>query len=132
MTKHKTGHKIELGAAIAGAAGFVAGVVAANKPGTQAQKNDTFESIEERLKFLYMELNDLITNTSLETKAAMIDKKAKKQLDTALEVATASKDKIAKILESINDGDIEDKDLKLALKDAESAIVHAKKFLLKK
>ena len=131
MSKNNTGKKVALGAAIVGAAGFVAGVVAANKPKSN-QQTDVFESIEERLKFLHTEISDLIANTNLETKTKDMDRKAKKQLDAALSAASTSKQKLTKVLEAVKSGQVEDKDLKLALKEAENAIVHAKKFLLKK
>ena len=129
MKKHKLVRKVVIGSAIVGAAGYVASVVNANK--LNKSKNDQFESIEERLKFLHTEISDLITNTNLEKKGTELDKKAKKQLDLALSIANASKDKISQVLDAVKDNKVKDSDLKAALTEAEKAIVHAKKFLLK-
>lgn len=134
--KNHTVRKLALGAAAAGVAGYVAGVLSAPRKGDKTRKllknqaSKELDSAENKLSFLYSELDELIATAKGEAKG--LDPKNKQRFDRALDHAQGSKQKLEKVIDAVKTGSSEDKDLGKAIKEAEKAIVHAKNFLLKK
>lgn len=133
MGKNNNSSKFAIGAAVAAAAGFVAGILTAPKSGKETR--DDIQQIagkarneaEHRLKSLHSELSGLID----QGKSGATDAKAdvKKQLATILSGAQNAKDKAREMLSAVHEGDAEDKDLNKAIDDVNAAIGHLKKFL---
>jgi gas vesicle protein len=139
MTKEKernmkrTSEKIAVGAAIAAAAGYVAGILTAPKSG-KATRKDIQQAAskarldaEHRLKELHSELNELIDQGRDAT--GKLEDKAKKQLSGVIDTAKAAKEKAREMLSAVHEGDAEDKDLQASIDDVTKAITHLKKFL---
>ena len=124
MTKKNQNNKPAMGAILMTGSLFLKNKL------SSVSNNDQFESIEERLKFLLVEIEDAIKNSDLHGKL-LADKKTNLQLESAVRTAKEAKAKIQKVIESVIEGRIDDKELKLALIDADRAINHIKKYLLK-
>lgn len=134
MTK-STGQKIAIGAAIAGAVGYVAGILTAPKSGKETRtdiKNATAKAkteAEKKLKALYSELDK---NLEIARKhGSELTGKAKVELEKALESADVVRQKVRELLSALHDGDADDPELKKALKDAKDAIKNLEKFARK-
>ncbi len=133
MGKNNKSSKFAIGAAVAAAAGFVAGILTAPKSGKDTR--DDIQQIagkarteaEHRLKALHSELSGLIDQGKSGATGAKDD--VKKQLSTILSGAQKAKDKAREMLSAVHEGDAEDKDLDKAIDDVNAAIGHLKKFL---
>lgn len=131
----KNVRKFALGALVAGAAGYVAGILTAPKAGKETRRdikkgaNKALTEGEKNLKKLHSELNDLVSSAT--RKAKNLKGKAKTEIDAKLKSATKAKQKAREILTALHEGDAESKDLKLALKEAKWARDHLKKYLKK-
>lgn len=129
----KSASKLAVGAAIAAAAGYVAGILTAPKSGKETRKDiqqsaaKARSEAEHKLKALHSELSGLISDGK-----AQVDKaqdKAKKQITAALATAHVAKNKAREMLSAIHEGDAEDKDLQKAIDDVNKAITHLKKYI---
>lgn len=135
MVKKDTVKKIAIGAAVAGVAGYVAGILTAPKSGKETRKDiaDTAHKgvaeAEKQLKKLHTQLSETIM--AAKKKADNLSGKAKTQLNDAIEKAGVAKEKSRQILSAVHEGDAEDKDLKKAVGEATKAIDHLKTFLKK-
>lgn len=124
-----------IGAAVAGAAGFIAGVLTAPKSGKETRENIRaatgrgLSEAEKELKKLHTELGGLLDQAK-DGKGKLSDK-AQKDLDGLLDRARDTKEKAREMLSAIHEGDAEDKDLRKAIKDANAAIDHIKDYLKK-
>lgn len=131
----KRSERFAITAVIAAAAGYVAGILTAPKSGKETRdeiKDVTTKQIREfeaQLKAKHTELSNLIDETKQKLLRATDDRK--KDIEDATEKATHAKDKVRLALSDIRDGEVNDKDLQNAIKDAEKAISHLKKFLIK-
>ncbi len=127
--------KFAIGAAIAGLAGYVAGILTAPKSGKETRQDVKKAAVkakteaEKRLKSLHSELNDLIGQAKQQ--ATKLKKSAGKEFAVALEKAQKAKQKTREILSALHEGDADDKDLKTALSEAKKAASHLKTFLSK-
>ncbi len=127
--------KIAVGAAIAGFAGYVAGILTAPKSGKETRKDIANKAVklkqdaEKKLKTLLSELGDLLE----EAKKIGKDLKDKSATEFADVVAKAqfAKDKARELLSAIHEGDTDDKDLKKAVQEVEKATEHLKAFIKK-
>jgi gas vesicle protein len=124
-----------IGTMVAGAAGYVAGLLTAPKSGKATRddiKNATDHTIaqtEKQLKKLHTELNDLLGEAK---KRGQTGKgKAKAEYEEVTEMAASAKQKAREILSAIHEGDAENKELHKAITDASKAIKHLKAFLKK-
>ena len=131
----KIGGKIAIGAAIAGAVGYVAGILTAPKSGKETREdikqkaNEVYVAAEKELKKLHTELNEklVIANEKLGELRASGGKK----FDEVLEQAKKAKDKVREVLSSLHDGDVQDDDLKKAINEATKAVENLRVYLKK-
>lgn len=127
--------KLALGAVIAGAVGYVAGVLTAPKSGkeTRADIKDgagrVLAEAERRLKSLHTELASLLVQAR--SVAESLSGKAKGELEKAMVAGAAVKEKARELLSAAHEGTAEDKDLEKAVKEATKAVEHLKVFLKK-
>lgn len=129
------GKKVVVGAAIAGVAGYVAGVLTAPKSGKETRKDiknaatKAKTEAEKKLKELHSELNQRLAQAK--GKGNELKGKALTEWEQAIEKATQAKEKARELLSALHDGDADDPDLKKALKDAQDAIKNLEKFARK-
>lgn len=127
--------KLAVGAAIAGIAGYVAGVLTAPKSGKQTRedlKNTAAQSVseaEKQLKNLHTELSSSLEEAK--GKGEKLSGKAQKELKDLADKAKDTKEKVREVLSAIHEGDANDKDLKRAVADAKHALAHLKDYLKK-
>lgn len=132
---NKSTKRWALGAMIAAAAGYVAGILTAPKSGREtrddikhAAENGMVEA-EKQLKKLHTQINTTINEAKAQ--AESLKGAAQKDLNLAIEKATAAKEKARQMLSALHEGDAQDKDLKKAIKEATKAIDHLKSYLKK-
>ena len=130
-----SGKKLAIGTAIAGAAGYLAGILTAPKSGKETRKDigdaasRAKNEAERKLKSMHSELTKLIDQSK--EQVTKMSAEAKKDLSVAIDKAQAAKEKARQILSGFHEGDAGDKDLQAAIKDADQAISHLKNFLSK-
>jgi gas vesicle protein len=133
MAKESMGKKVALGAAVAGVAGFVAGILTAPKSGKETRKDIKNAAIkakseaEKNLKAMHSELNSRLAD--VKAKGEELSGKAKDEFDDIVEKAKSAKEKVRDVLSSLHDGDADDPDLKKALKDAKDSLKNLEKFV---
>lgn len=129
------GKNIAIGAAIAGVAGYVAGILTAPKSGKETRKDIKDTAVkakveaEKKLKQLHSQLDDLLKKGK--EASSKLSAQAKADWDKLAEAALASKDKVRAVLSSIHEGGTDDKDLQKAIKDATAAVDSLKNYLAK-
>lgn len=127
------GKKVAVGALIAGAVGYVAGVLTAPKSGKDTRKDIKNAAVkakteaEKKLKELHSELNSKLTLAK--KKGANLTGKAKDEFDKVVDKAGVAKEKAREILSALHEGDAEDPDLKKALADAKEALKNLEKYV---
>jgi len=130
--KH-TGRKLALGAAVAGATGYLAGVLTAPKSGKATRKDlagtaeDIKESAEEQLQTASNELKMLIKETKVKTIA--LSSQARKDFDEAVVKAKDAQNKATTVLKSVKAGEADDPQLNKAIKQAKQAKKNLGKYL---
>lgn len=131
MSKDTT-KKIAIGALIAGAAGYVAGILTAPKSGKETRQDVKDAAIkakteaEKKLKSLHAELNTLLGKAK--RGADKFKHFADRDYEKAVAAAKSAREKAKEMLTAIHEGEAEDKDLDKAIRDATQAIEHLKKF----
>jgi gas vesicle protein len=124
-----------LGALIAAAAGYIAGLLTAPQSGKETRKDikDAAErgmaEAEKQLKRLHTQMADTISQAK--DKADTLKGNAKKDLQTAIDKTTVVKEKARELLSALHEGGAEDKDLRKAIDDANKAVDHLKTYLKK-
>lgn len=127
--------KFAIGTAVAGAAGYMAGILTAPKSGkeTRSDIKDTAQrsitEAEKELKKLHTELADLLNEAK--DKGSSLSGKTQKDLTDLLAKAQDTKEKAREMLSVIHEGSAEDKDLRKAISDATKAVDHIKSYLKK-
>ena len=127
--------RVAIGSTVAAAAGYVAGILTAPKSGKQTRSDikDAAErsraEAEKDLKRLHTELDKAIKEAK--TSSGKLSVKAQKELGELIEKAKDTKEKAREVLSAIHEGDADDKDLKQAVKNANSAINHLRDYLKK-
>lgn len=127
--------RIALGTLVAGAAGYVAGILTAPKSGEATRKdikdagNNTVTEAERQLKKLHTELSRLLADAKKQGGTAK--GKAKTQYDDVTAKATTAKQKAREIISAVHEGDADDKELQRAMTEASKAIKHLKSYLKK-
>ena len=125
--------KVAIGTLIAGAAGFVAGILTAPKSGKETRADikktadNTVAESEKQLKKLHTELNDAIADAK--KRSGDVKGKTKAELDELTEKATVAKQKAREILSALHEGEAHNKDLQRAMNEATKAIKHLKSYL---
>lgn len=127
------GRKIAVGSIIAGAVGYVAGILTAPKSG-----KETREDISERagaakdgamneLKLLDIELREMIKTTKVKTIA--LSSSARAEFNEAVIKAKDAQNKASQVLKAAKKGQAEDPDLNKAVKQAKQAAKNLRKYL---
>jgi gas vesicle protein len=108
-----TGKKLAIGAAIAGAVGFVAGILTAPKSGKETRKDienkagAIVESAEEQLQKAHDELDSLMKGAK--EKTLSLGSKARSQYNESLLKAKDAKNKASALLKAVKVGRADDK-----------------------
>lgn len=129
------GGKLAIGAAIAAAAGYVAGLLTAPKSGKETREdikrkaNEVYVAAEKELKKLHTELNEKLAVAN--EKLGELRAQGGKKFDDALDQAKKAKDKAREMLSSLHDGDANDKDLQKAINEATKAVENLRVYLKK-
>lgn len=124
---------VAVGALIAAAAGYVAGILTAPKKGSETRQDlinaglKTKAEAERQFKRVNTELTRLIAQA--EQLAKKTKATAKVELPKNLERAKNVKAKVREIITGLHEGDSMNDDLKKALEDGQRSIDHLKKFL---
>jgi gas vesicle protein len=127
--------KIAIGAGIAAAAGYVAGVLTAPKSGRETRKDmknaaqKGVQSAEAEAKKLQVEAEELMKEAK--SKGADLSDKAKTELNELVEKAKIAKDKTTTMIVAVKNGEADDKELQRALDQAHNAIKNDRKYLKK-
>ena len=135
MGKNDNVKKFAVGAVLAAAAGYVAGILTAPKSGKETREDikegaqRAYSTAEKELKALHTELADLLAQARL--KVDSLKGSAKENLAKAIEVAKIAKEKARELLSAVHEGDAADADLKKAIDEASKAAEHLKKYLSK-
>jgi gas vesicle protein len=128
--------RFALGALIAGAAGYLAGLLTAPQSGKETRQDIKDSAVrgmreaERQLKKLHTELNDVLAEAT--ERADKLSGKAKEELETAVDATRRAKETAREILSAVHEGRAEDKDLEKAIKDAQKAVAHLKGYLKKR
>lgn len=130
-----TGRNFAVGAAIAGVVGYVAGILTAPKSGKETRQDvkdaavRTKQEAEKRLKALHSNIESLIDEGKKKTQK--LSEAAQQDWDKVVANALVAKEKVREVLSALHEGDVDDKDLKKAMKEAASAVDHLKAYLAK-
>lgn len=127
------GRKVAIGSVVAGAVGYLAGVLTAPKSGKQTRKDiadkagDIVNDTEDQLQDLNDELKDLIKSTKDKTIA--LSSSARAEFNEAVVKAKDAQNKSTQVLKAAKAGEASDPDLNKAVKQARQAIKNLGKFL---
>lgn len=125
--------KIALGSAIAGVAGYLAGLLTAPRSGKQTRKEiaktaaSVKDDTEDQLQSLNEELKELIKSTKVKTVA--LSSSARAEFNEAVVKAKDAQNKSAQVLKAAKAGEASDPDLNKAVKQARQAVKNLGKFL---
>ena len=131
----RTFKRILTGAAVAGAAGYLAGILTAPKSGRETREefrrtaNKGAADVETELSTLQDELTGLVEQAR--DRGEDLGGKAQKELHKLVDSARDSKHKAQGVMGALQEGKASDKDLAKALSDAKHAIEHIKDYLKK-
>src|SRR3989344_1007443 len=127
-----TGRNIAIGAAIAGAVGYVAGILTAPKSGEEtradiaAKAGDLKQAAVEEIAQLQGELKDLLAKAKSETIA--LSGKARAEFNEAVARAKDAQSKLTTMLKAVKAGEAEDPELNKAIKQARAASKNLAKY----
>jgi len=136
MVKNEhSGRKIALGALIAGAAGYLTGILTAPKSGKETREDiagkaaDVKDETVEQLQSLQVELEELIQRGKNKTVA--LSSSARDEFNEAVVKAKDAKNKTGSLIKSLRAGEADDPELNRAIKQAKSAIKNLSNFYKK-
>lgn len=130
--KQHTARKIAVGSAIAGAAGYLAGILTAPKSGKETRGDiankaeDVKETTEEQLQNLNEELRGLLKDAK--SKTIVLSSTARAELNEAVIRAKDAQNKTTQVLKAVKNGEASDPDLNKAVKQARQATKNLGKF----
>lgn len=125
--------KIAVGSAIAGAVGYLAGILSAPKSGKQTRKDivdkagDVKQSAEDELQDLNDELKDMIKNAK--GKTVSLGSTARTEYNETLIKAKDAQNKAGEVLKAVKNGEAANPDLDKAVRQAKQAAKNLGKFL---
>lgn len=128
-----TGRKIALGALVAGAAGYIAGILTAPKSGKETREDiaDKATEIKEdainQLQDLRDELDGLLDDAKSKTVA--LSAKAREEFNEAVVTAKDAKNKAGNVLRAVKAGEAHDPELNKAIKQAKLAAKNLSRYL---
>jgi gas vesicle protein len=131
--KSNTVRKIAIGSAIAGAAGYIAGILSAPRSGRQTRQEiankaeDVKGSTEDQLQELSDELKDMIRTTK--DKTTSLSSTARAELNEAVVRAKDAQNKAGQVLKAVRAGEASDPDLNRAIKQAKQAAKNLGKYM---
>lgn len=131
----KNTRKIAFGAIFAAAVGYIAGILTAPKSGkeTREQLADDAElskrELEKKLKQAHIDLKKNIKEANVQL--TTVKKEVKKELDSTISKAKKVEVKVKETLSALHEGTADNPELAKALKDANTALNHFKKYLSK-
>lgn len=132
---NKDTKKFAIGAAIAGAVGYVAGILTAPKSGKETRddvKNTAVKAkreAEKELKKLHSDAKKYIDKAK--EAGLKLREEHRPGFEKAVQKAVDAKEKAREMLTALHEGDADDKDLKKAIGDVNDAISHLKSFIEK-
>lgn len=128
-----TGRKLAIGAVLAGAVGYVSGILTAPKSGKETREDiadkaeDIKEGAEDQLQVAHDELTDLIKATK--SKSVALGSKAREEFNEAVVRAKDAQNKAAHVLKAVKAGEADDPALNKAIKQAKQAKKNLSKYL---
>ncbi|HEY5549928.1 MAG TPA: YtxH domain-containing protein [Candidatus Saccharimonadales bacterium] len=127
-----TGRKIAIGALLAGAVGYITGILTAPKSG-QETREDLAEKVSElkdeaaeQLQDLRDELDELVKDAKDKTMA--LSAKAREEFNEAVVAAKDAKNKSGAVLKAFKAGEAKDPELNKAIKQAKQAKKNLSKY----
>jgi gas vesicle protein len=130
--KH-AGRKLAIGAALAGAVGYVSGILTAPKSGRETREDiadkaeDVKEGAEEQLQNAHDELGELVQTAK--NKSVALGSKARVEFNEAVVAAKDAQNKAAHVLKAVRAGQADDPALNKAIKQAKQAQKNLSKYL---
>jgi gas vesicle protein len=128
-----TGRKIALGALVAGAAGYVAGILTAPKSGKETRQDiaDKAAELKEesiaQLQDLRDELDSLLDEAK--SKSVALSAKAREEFNEAVVIAKDAKNKTGTMIKAVRAGEASDPELNRAIKQAKLAAKNLGRYL---
>jgi gas vesicle protein len=133
--RRENAKRLAVGSAIAAALGYVAGLLTAPQSGKDTRQDikdnasKAQAEAEKDLKKLHTELDSTIKQAK--SSSTKLNASAKKELNELVEKAKDNKEKAREMLSAVHEGEAEDRDLERAVKEANKALSHLKKYLKK-
>jgi gas vesicle protein len=131
--KSNTAQKFAVGAALAGAVGYVAGVLTAPKSGKDTRQDmmnkagDAKGSAEDQLEKAQAEVAEMVKTAKSKTLA--LSAKAREEYDESLVKAKDASNKAASVLKAYKAGESDDPELNKAIKQLKQAQKNLSKYL---
>lgn len=128
---------IAIGTLMAGAMGYVAGILTAPKSGSETRqsirsaKRTAFIEGERKLKQLHTELGDLLAQVNDLAKHGVSKQQMKVLQEDVVTGATRTRQKTREILSALHDGSADDNDLDKAISEAVRSIKSIRAYLKK-
>lgn len=132
MAKESTGKKLAIGALVAGAAGYLAGILTAPKSGQETRTDiankaeDVKEEVETQLQETHDDLENLLK--SAKSKTLGLSSKTRTEFNEAVVNAKDAKNKAAHLLKAVRAGEAEDIRLDRAIRQAKAAAKNLGKY----
>ncbi|MBA3757796.1 YtxH domain-containing protein [Candidatus Saccharibacteria bacterium] len=127
------GRKFAIGALIAGAVGYLTGILTAPKSGKETREDivekaeDVKDSAEDQLQNVHDELNRIIKDTKGKTVA--LKSKAREEYNEAVIKAKDAQNKASSVLKAVKAGDADDPELSKAIRQAQQAKKNLMRYL---
>jgi gas vesicle protein len=127
-----TVRKLAIGSLLAGAVGYVTGILTAPKSGKETRHDiadkavDIKDSAEAQLEELNEELHDLVKKTKQKTVA--LSASARAEFNEAVIRAKDAQNKTGQMLKAVKSGEASDPDLNKAIKQAKLAVKNLSKY----
>ena len=128
-----TGRKLAIGTALAGAVGYVTGILTAPKSGKETREDiadkaeDLKEGAEEQLQTAHDELNELIATAK--NKSVALGSKARIEFNEAVVRAKDAQNKASHVIKAVRAGQADDPALNKSIKQAKQAKKNLSKYL---
>ena len=132
---NKSAKRFALGTIIAAVAGYIAGILTAPKSGKETREDIkeaaemSIIEAEKQLKKLHTQLDRVLDDAQVFLQKA--EGKARKELEEAIKLSKATKEKVRQMLSSSHEGSSGNDELKKAVSDAVAAVDHLKKAIKK-
>ena len=124
-----------IGTLLIGLTGYAVGLLTAPKSGRETRRDIQKKAArakveaEKKLKKMHSELDELIIKGRINIGRSR--EKVRLEFNDAIDKAQLAKEKAREILSAVHEGDADDKDLRQAIAEVNSALEHLKKFVKK-